>query len=75
MADIPLENLIVEILKKKRSPLSSEDLVRLLKSELGVKRPIDRDDLRKPLMKLEIYGVIRVYSRKGTYMIELVEGM
>ncbi len=73
MSGLPLENIIIEVLRKKRAPLSSDDLLRILKTEVGLKRPIDKNDLRKPLMKLELYGRIRVYSVKGTYMIELME--
>lgn len=68
---IPVENRIVEILRSKRTPISDEELLRQLRS---INLQISPEELKSVLMKMELLGVIKVYSRKGNFMIELVRG-
>lgn len=66
-----LENMIIDILRKSGGPVSGRELERVLESLL--KREISSGELRRVLMKLEMYGIIRVESRKSDMQISLAE--
>jgi len=67
---IPLHMAIVEALEKKGS-LTEADLVKELKGSYG---EVSSRELNKQLMKLEIWGRVRVTKlMKGKRMIELAQ--
>lgn len=55
---MPLRNVIVDILKKRRGVILDDELVRILKKELG-DEPSDAE-LNQALMQLEINGLVHV---------------
>jgi hypothetical protein len=55
---LPLRNVIVDILKKRRGVILDDELVRILKKELG-DEPSDAE-LNQALMQLEINGLVHV---------------
>jgi hypothetical protein len=55
---LPLRNVIVDILKKRRGVILDDELARILKKELG-DEPSDAE-LNQALMQLEINGLIHV---------------
>ena len=55
---MPLRNVIVDILKKRRGVILDDELVRVLKKELG-DEPSDAE-LNQALMQLEINGLVHV---------------
>lgn len=55
---MPLRNLIVDILKKRRGVILDDELMRALKKELG-DEPSDAE-LNSALMQLEINGLVHV---------------
>ena len=55
---IPLTNLIVQIVKKRRGVILDDELIRALKKELGTE-PSDAE-LNSALLKLEINGLVHV---------------
>ena len=55
---LPLRNVIVDILKKRRGVILDDELVRVLKKELG-DEPSDAE-LNQALMQLEINGLVHV---------------
>ncbi|MFQ5831477.1 MAG: hypothetical protein ACE5H4_02115 [Candidatus Thorarchaeota archaeon] len=55
---LPLRNVIVQILKKRRGVILDDELTRALKKELG-DEPSDAE-LNQALMQLEINGLVHV---------------
>ncbi|TFH01108.1 MAG: hypothetical protein E4H14_18940 [Candidatus Thorarchaeota archaeon] len=55
---IPLTNLIVQIIKKRRGVILDDELIRALKKEMGTE-PSDAE-LNSALLKLEINGLVHV---------------
>ena len=55
---IPLTNLIVQIVKKRRGVILDDELIRALKKELGTE-PSDAE-LNSALLQLEINGLVHV---------------
>ncbi|MFX1417256.1 MAG: hypothetical protein ACFFC0_10615 [Promethearchaeota archaeon] len=55
---LPLRNVIVDILKKRRGVILDDELARILKKELG-DEPSDAE-LNQALMQLEINGLVHV---------------
>ncbi len=55
---LPLRNVIVDILKKRRGVILDDELLRILKKELG-DEPSDAE-LNQALMQLEINGLVHV---------------
>ena len=55
---IPITNLIVQIVKKRRGVILDDELIRALKKELGTE-PSD-NELNSALLKLEINGLVHV---------------
>jgi hypothetical protein len=55
---LPLRNVIVDILMKRRGVILDDELVRALKKELG-DEPSDAE-LNQALMQLEINGLVHV---------------
>ena len=55
---IPLTNLVVQIVKKRRGVILDDELIRALKKELGTE-PSDAE-LNSALLKLEINGLVHV---------------
>ncbi|MGY5880792.1 MAG: hypothetical protein RTV31_11105 [Candidatus Thorarchaeota archaeon] len=55
---IPLINLVVQIVKKRRGVILDDELIRALKKELGTE-PSDAE-LNSALLKLEINGLVHV---------------
>ena len=67
---IPLHTYIVELLERKKSSLTDEELYTMLKERFD---SVDPKTFNKTLMKLEISGIIRVSSlMKNTRNVELV---
>ena len=55
---IPITNLIVQIVKKRRGVILDDELIRALKKELGTE-PSD-SELNAALLQLEINGLVHV---------------
>jgi hypothetical protein len=55
---VPMTNLIVQIVKKRRGVILDDELVRALKKELG-SEPSDAE-LNSALLQLEINGLVHV---------------
>ncbi|MHA2377720.1 MAG: hypothetical protein ACXADO_02585 [Candidatus Thorarchaeota archaeon] len=55
---LPLRNVIVDILEKRRGVILDDELIRVLKKELG-DEPSDAE-LNQALMQLEINGLVHV---------------
>ena len=55
---IPITNLVVQIVKKRRGVILDDELIRALKKELGTE-PSDAE-LNSALLKLEINGLVHV---------------
>ena len=55
---IPLTNLVVQIVKKRRGVILDDELIRALKKELGTE-PSDAE-LNSALLQLEINGLVHV---------------
>ena len=55
---MPIINLIVQIVKKRRGVILDDELIRALKKELGTE-PSDAE-LNASLLQLEINGIIHV---------------
>ncbi|MHA1862757.1 MAG: hypothetical protein ACTSWA_03230 [Candidatus Thorarchaeota archaeon] len=55
---IPITNLIVQIVKKRRGVILDDELIRALKKELGTE-PSDAE-LNTALLQLEINGLVHV---------------
>ena len=55
---LPLRNVIIDILKKRRGVILDDELIRVLKKELG-DEPSDAE-LNQALMQLEINGLVHV---------------
>jgi len=55
---IPLTNLVVQIVKKRRGVILDDELIRALKKELGTE-PSDAE-LNAALLQLEINGLVHV---------------
>ena len=68
----PLHTLIIEVLQKKQG--STTD-IELYKELLEVNEEISQGDMNEALMKLEVDGLIYVFSlTKNKNRIELVKG-
>jgi hypothetical protein len=55
---IPLTNLIVQIVKKRRGVILDDELIRALKKELGTEP--SEAELNSALLQLEINGLVHV---------------
>ncbi len=55
---IPITNLVVQIVKKRRGVILDDELIRALKKELGTE-PSDAE-LNSALLQLEINGLVHV---------------
>jgi hypothetical protein len=55
---VPITNLIVQIVRKRRGVILDDELIRALKKELGTE-PSDAE-LNSALLKLEINGLVHV---------------
>ncbi len=55
----PLHSLVIEILRKKQGTMTDSDL---LKELHGVDEDISLGDMMETLMKLEVDGLVHVYS-------------
>ncbi len=55
---IPITNLVVQIVKKRRGVILDDELIRALKKELGTE-PSDAE-LNAALLQLEINGLVHV---------------
>ena len=55
---VPITNLVVQIVKKRRGVILDDELIRALKKELGTE-PSD-GELNAALLKLEINGLVHV---------------
>jgi hypothetical protein len=55
---IPLTNLIVQIIKKRRGVILDDELIRALKKEIGTEP--SEAELNAALMQLEINGLVHV---------------
>jgi len=55
----PLHTLIIEILRKKQSPTTDEELHKAL---IEIDESISQGDVSEALMKLEVDGLIHVFS-------------
>ncbi len=55
---IPITNLVVQIVKKRRGVILDDELIRALKKELGTE-PSD-SELNAALLQLEINGLVHV---------------
>ncbi|MGY5859850.1 MAG: hypothetical protein RTU63_10810 [Candidatus Thorarchaeota archaeon] len=55
---VPLTNLVVQIVKKRRGVILDDELIRALKKELGTE-PSDAE-LNAALLQLEINGLVHV---------------
>lgn len=55
---IPLTNLIVQIIKKRRGVILDDELIRALKKEIGTEP--SEAELNVALMQLEINGLVHV---------------
>lgn len=55
---IPLTNLVVQIVKKRRGVILDDELIRALKKEIGTE-PSDAE-LNSALLQLEINGLVHV---------------
>lgn len=55
---IPITNLVVQIVKKRRGVILDDELIRALKKELGTE-PSDAE-LNTALLQLEINGLVHV---------------
>nr|KXH77532.1 MAG: hypothetical protein AM324_00130 [Candidatus Thorarchaeota archaeon SMTZ1-83] len=55
---LPLRNVIIDILNKRRGVILDDELIRILKKELG-DEPSDAE-LNQALMQLEINGLVHV---------------
>ena len=55
---VPITNLVVQIVKKRRGVILDDELIRALKKELGTE-PSDAE-LNDALLKLEINGLVHV---------------
>jgi Fe2+ or Zn2+ uptake regulation protein len=55
----PLHSLVIEILRKKQGTMIDSDLLKELR---GVDEDISLGDMMETLMKLEVDGLIHVYS-------------
>jgi hypothetical protein len=55
---IPLANLVVQIIKKRRGVILDDELIRALKKEMGTE-PSDAE-LNSALLQLEINGLVHV---------------
>ena len=55
---IPLTNLVVQIVKKRRGVILDDELIRALKKEIGTE-PSDAE-LNAALLQLEINGLVHV---------------
>jgi len=70
---MPLPNLVVSIVKKRRGVILDDELIRALKKELG-SEPSDAE-LNKALMQLEINGLVHVSQiTKTKRRIEVLTG-
>ncbi len=68
---LPLRNLIVTILQKRRGVILDDELVRILKKQLG-SQPSDAE-LNRALMQLEINGIVHVSQiTKSKRRIEII---
>jgi hypothetical protein len=69
---IPIKNLIVEVVKKRRGVILDDELRRVLKKEMG-EEPSD-SELNQALMQLEINGIVHVSQiTKTKRRIEVIE--
>ena len=69
---IPIRNLIVELVKKRRGVILDDELRRILKKEMGAE-PSD-SELNQALMQLEINGIVHVSQiTKTKRRIEVIE--
>ncbi|MFX0108369.1 MAG: hypothetical protein ACFE7R_08805 [Candidatus Hodarchaeota archaeon] len=55
---MPLRNIVIEILKKRRGVILDDELIRALKKELG-SEPSEAE-LNQALLQLEINGLVHV---------------
>ncbi|MHA1864515.1 MAG: hypothetical protein ACTSWA_12155 [Candidatus Thorarchaeota archaeon] len=55
---IPITNLVVQIVRKRRGVILDDELIRALKKELGIE-PSD-SELNAALLQLEINGLVHV---------------
>lgn len=55
---IPLTNLVVQIIKKRRGVILDDELIRALKKEIGTEP--SEAELNAALMQLEINGLVHV---------------
>ncbi|MHA1135439.1 MAG: hypothetical protein ACTSSE_03045 [Candidatus Thorarchaeota archaeon] len=55
---VPLTNMVVQIVKKRRGVILDDELIRALKKELGTE-PSDAE-LNSALLQLEINGLVHV---------------
>ncbi len=69
---MPLKNLIVAIVKKRRGIILDDELKRALKKELGTEP--SEGELNQALMQLEINGLVHVSQiTKTKRRIEVIE--
>ena len=69
---MPIKNLIVELVKKRRGVILDDELRRILKKEMGAE-PSD-SELNQALMQLEINGIVHVSQiTKTKRRIEVIE--
>jgi hypothetical protein len=61
---LPLTNLILNILQKRRGIIVDDELIRSLKKELGTEP--SEAELNSALLKLEINGLVHVSQIKKT---------
>ena len=55
---IPITNLVIQIIKKRRGVILDDELIRALKKELGTEP--SEAELNDALLKLEINGLVHV---------------
>lgn len=67
---LPLENLILDLLKKKQS-IEEEDLIEEISKSFKVE--ISKKELYKALMKLELFDKILVINQKDSKIIMMKE--
>jgi hypothetical protein len=70
---MPLPNLVVSIVKKRRGVILDDELIRALKKELGTEP--SEAELNSALLKLEINGLVHVSQiTKSKRRIEVLTG-
>ncbi|MCX8204895.1 MAG: hypothetical protein N3H31_04515 [Candidatus Nezhaarchaeota archaeon] len=68
---VPIEEVIVDLLKRKGGMAKDKELCVMLKSVLG---DVSQRELDKALLKLELHDVLRVSSaKKGVRLVTLIK--